>query len=178
MFSIIHEPPQIWCRLAATDTSFLCSLPGNILIKMFVLCQVLLILDYIQSCTHSHLSPAHYKHRFVLQAIHRLRWRCLGLIAMLRGAHTEVVKRKECITHSLSVHEYAQTVGRWIWSCSPPPTSPFLSACTISKTPKQSCITHFVRHFPTSALDTPLSRQIFRECIQLLNHLGLVARQH
>lgn len=46
------------------------------------------------------------------------------------------------------------------------------------KISKQSCLMHFVRHLLASTLDTPLSRQIFRECIQLLNHLGLVARQH
>lgn len=43
---------------------------------------------------------------------------------------------------------------------------------------EKSCLMHFVRHLLASRLDAALPRQTYRECIQLLNHLGLVARQH
>lgn len=141
----------------------------------------MLFVRSVPNYVHSHLSPSRCDFGLVLLAIQRLHWKCLGLIAKLKGAHTEAVKKK-------GVH-YSFTFLTWVcpkqsaWrlkgAVGRHPQASFPCARAVSKTFRSSrarCILSDIQRL--QRLDAPLSRLIFRECVQLLNHLGLVARQH
>lgn len=63
-------------------------------------------------------------------------WKRLELIATLKGAHTEVIVRREGIIHLLSVHEFDQILRLKIWklqSTTHEPASPSLYCLEIWK---------------------------------------------
>lgn len=104
----------------------------------------------------SFLTRARYKCSFVLLAIQWLHSECQGLIVMLKGTHRIPPPPPNVQLEEVAVHHPQTCVFK-----------PFRNS-------KQLCLNCFVRHVPAAQLDTPLSRQIFRERIQLQNHLGLL----